>query len=217
MGIEPTFDDKAAPRGAVLSLSAGAGGHPSTRLLGHSVLLFSALYLLSDVIEAIQGGFSDSQLLLTLVAEAAIPVLVLGLYAAQRPRIGRLGLIAALAYAYAFVFFTGTVVYALVNETSDYSALSDDLGALMTLHGAIMVFAGIGFGIAVFRAGVLPSWTGITLGVGVVLVAATQTAPEGVQLLAAAIRDLGFAGMGLALLRWRPMRRPIDTRLATSP
>ncbi len=79
-----------------------------------------------------------------------------------------------------------------------------------------MVFAGIGFGIAVFRAGVLPSWTGPALGVGVALVAATQTAPEGVQLLAAAIRDLGFAGMGLALLRSRPIGRPLDGRLATS-
>lgn len=192
---------KTAPRGAVLALSA---------------LLFSALYLLSDVIEAMQGGFSNLQLLLTLVAEAAIPVIVLGLYAAQRPRIGRLGLVSALAYAYAFVFFCGTVVYALVNQTSDYSALSHDLGALMTLHGAIMVFAGIGFGIAVFRAGVLPSWTGLALGVGVTLVAATQTAPEGVQLIAAAIRDLGFAGMGLALLRAGPIGRPLDARLATS-
>lgn len=184
--------------------------------MGLAVLLLSALYFLSDAIEAIQGGFSDSQLLLTLVAEAAIPVLVLGLYAAQRPRIGRLGLISALAYAYAFIFFTGTVVYALVNQTSDYSALSDDLGALMTLHGAIMVLAGIGFGIAVFRAGVLPAWTGIVLGVGVMLVAATQTAPEGVQLVAAAIRDVGFAGMGLALLQARSKQRWADTRLATS-
>jgi hypothetical protein len=184
-------------------------------VLGISALLFSALYFLSDGIEAMQGGFSNSQLLLTLVAEAAIPVLVLGLYAAQRPQIGRLGLISAFAYAYAFVFFCGTVVYALVNETSDYSALSHDLGALMSLHGAIMVFAGIGFGIAVFRAGVLPSWTGLALGVGVTLVAATQTAPEGVQLLAAAIRDLSFGGMGLALLRSRPIGRPLDARLAT--
>ena len=35
---------------------------------------------------------------------------------------------------------------------------------------------------------------------GVVLVAATQSAPEGVQLVAAGVRDLGFAGMGAALL-----------------
>jgi hypothetical protein len=153
--------------------------------------------------------------LLTLVAEAAIPVLVLGLYAAQRPRIGRLGMISAIAYAYAFVFFTGTVVFALVNGTGDYPALSDDLGVSMTLHGAVMVFAGIGFGAAVFRAGVLPAWTGLALGVGVVLVAATQTAPDGVQLIAAAIRDLGFAGMGLALLQGA--RRPMQPRAVARP
>jgi hypothetical protein len=172
----------------------------AAHLIGVAALSFSALYFLSDVIEALQGGFSIPQLLLTLAAEAAIPFVVIGLYAVQRPRIGRLGLVSTLAYAYAFVFFTGTVVYALVNGTNDYSALSDDLGALMTAHGAIMVFAGIGFGVALIRARVLPAWTGVALGVGVTLVAATQSAPEGVQLIAAAIRDLAFAGMGLALL-----------------
>jgi hypothetical protein len=172
----------------------------TAHLIGVAALSFSALYLLSDLIEALQGGFSTPQLLLTLVAEAAIPFIVIGLYAVQRPRIGRLGLISALAYAYAFVFFTGTVVYALVNGTNDYSALSDDLGTLMTAHGAIMVFAGIGFGVALIRARVLPAWTGVALGAGVVLVAATQSAPEGAQLVCAAIRDLAFAGMGLALL-----------------
>jgi hypothetical protein len=170
------------------------------RLIGLAALSFSALYFLTDTLEAVQGGFSTPQLLLTLAAEAAIPPIVVGLYLVQRPRIGRLGLPSALAYAYAFVFFTGTVVYALVNGTSDYSALSDDLGALMTAHGVIMVFAGIGFGVAVIRARMLPAWTGVALGAGVVAVAATQSAPEGAQLAAAAVRDLAFAGMGLALL-----------------
>lgn len=172
----------------------------ATHLIGAAALSFSALYFVSDVIEALQGGFSNPQLLLTLLAEAAVPFFVIGLYAVQRPRIGRLGLISALAYAYAFVFFAGTVVYALVNGTSDYSALSDDLGALMTAHGAVMVFAGIGFGVAVIRARAFPAWTGVALGAGVVLVAATQSAPEGAQLVAAAVRDLGLGGMGFALL-----------------
>jgi len=43
-------------------------------------LSFSALFLLSDVVEAIQGGFSDGQPWLTLGAEAAIPIVVVGLY-----------------------------------------------------------------------------------------------------------------------------------------
>jgi hypothetical protein len=70
----------------------------------------------------------------------------------------------------------------------------------MTIHGAIVVLAGLGFGSAVIRARVLPRWTGIALMAGVVLVALSQSLPEGAQLFAAAIRDLGFAGMGRALL-----------------
>jgi hypothetical protein len=51
--------------------------------------------------------------------EAAIPVFVLGLYAVQRPNIGRLGPFGAVAYAYVFVFFTGTVLIAFVDDTSN--------------------------------------------------------------------------------------------------
>lgn len=171
-----------------------------TRWVGACALLFSLLYFASDLIEAIQGGFSDGQLWLTFVAEAAIPAFVIGLYLAQRPSIGRLGLLSAVAYAYAYLFFLYTVVFALVEGTPDFSALSDRLGLAMTLHGAIMVLAGIGFGWATIRAGVLPAWTGAALGLGVVLVAATQGMPEGPQLVAAGVRDLGFAGMGAALL-----------------
>jgi hypothetical protein len=172
-----------------------------TRIVGLLALVFSALYLLSDVIEAVQGGFSVSQLWITLVAEAAIPVFVVGLYIVQRPQIRRLGRISALAYAYSYIFFTGTVVYALVDATPDYKALTHDLGASMTIHGAIMVLAGLAFGCAVIRAGVLPRWTAIALMAGVVLVAISQSMPEGAQVVAAGIRDLGFAGMGAALLR----------------
>jgi hypothetical protein len=171
------------------------------KVVGVLAVLASLLYFVSDVIEAVQGGFSNVQLWLTFVAEAAVPIFVVGLALVQRPRLGRLGGFAALAYAYAFVYFTGTVVYALVNDTKDYAALTDALGATMTIHGAVMVIAGLGFGYAVIRARVLPRWTAIALMTGVVLVALTQGMNEGVQLIAAGIRDLAFAGMGAALLR----------------
>ena len=191
---------------------------PPARLVGRTALAFSALYLLSDVIEALQGGFSDAQLWLTLVAEAAIPVFVIGLYGVQRPQIGRLGQISAVAYAYAYVFFTATVVYALVDQTSDYQALSHDLQPWMTLHGTIMVLAGLGFGLAVIRAAVLPRWTAVALMAGVVLVALTQNLPEGPQLLAAGMRDLGFGAMGAALLGAQPSRTAVAPRVqATRP
>jgi hypothetical protein len=111
------------------------------------------------------------------------------------------------------------VVYALSDGTSDYTALSHDLQPWMTIHGAVMVLAGLGFGVAVIRATVLPRWTGIALMAGVVLVSLSQTLPEGPQVLAAAIRDLGFAGMGAALLRahavsgHRPAAYPVGTSL----
>ena len=179
-----------------------------TRIVGLAAVVFSGLYLLSDVIETVQGGFSVPQLILTLVAEAAVPFFVVGLYIVARPRIGRLGLISAIGYAYSYVFFTGTVVYVLVNGTSDYPALTAELGASMTIHGAIMVVAGIGFGLAVIRAGVLPPWTGVALAVGVIAVAATQAAPEVVRLVAAGIRAVAFGGMGISLMsgRWAARR-----------
>ncbi len=165
------------------------------------VVVGSALYFFTDVIEAAQGGFSATQLWLTLIAEAAIPVMVIGLALAQAPRLGRLGWASAWIYAYSYVFFTATVIYALVNTTPDYEALQADLGPWMLVHGALMVVGGLGFGAAVLRAAVLPRWAAIALMLGVVLVAVSQELPELAQAAIAGVRDVGFAGMGMGLLR----------------
>jgi hypothetical protein len=170
-------------------------------LIGWIAVVFSVLYLVSDLIELFQGGFSTLQLSITYAAEAAIPLFVLGLYAVQRPRIGRLGLVAALAYAYTFVFFTSTVVYALIDHTTDWDALTARFGAWITVHSALMVVSGIAFGVAVVRAGVLPRWTGATLALGMVLMTIATVLPDAAQTAAAGVRDLAFAGMGLALVR----------------
>ena len=115
-------------------------------IVGLVAVAFSGLYFVSDLIELAQGGFSTPQLALTLAAEAAIPFFVLGLYALQRPQIGRLGFAGAVGYAYTFVFFTGTVLFALVTRTGTYEALVDRLGPWMTAHGALMVVAGLASG-----------------------------------------------------------------------
>jgi hypothetical protein len=172
------------------------------KAIGCAALVFSMLYFVSDLIEVVQGSFSVGQLWLTLVSEAAIPFVIVGLAVTQRPRsFGLLGDVSALAYAYSYLYFTGTVLYALANGTKDYRTLTADLGPAMTVHGAVMVFAGLGFGYAVLRARLLPAWTAVALMAGVVLVAVAQDMPEGVQLIAAGVRDLGLAGMGAALLR----------------
>ncbi|MEA2146481.1 MAG: hypothetical protein QOG59_2068 [Solirubrobacteraceae bacterium] len=184
-------------------------GSPNVQwaVLGGVTLAFSIVYFVSDVIELIQGGFSSTQLALTYAAEVVIPFLVLALYAFQRPRIGRIGFIGALAYAYAFIFFTGTVAYALVDHTSDWNALTHRFGAWITIHSAIMVIAGIMFGLATIRAGALPRWTGATLILGMILMTAAMTLPDGAQTAAAGVRDLAFAGMGGSLLVSSSARR----------
>ena len=109
----------------------GESPHPSATLsvsVGLAALIFSVLDFVSDVVELGQGGFSPGQLVLTYVAEAAIPIFVIGLYAVQLPRVGWLGLAGAIVYAYAFIYFTGTVLLALVTGIRDWSALHDTLG-----------------------------------------------------------------------------------------
>jgi hypothetical protein len=83
---------------------------PAATIVGTTALVFSAPYFLSDVIEVVQGGFSRGQLWLTLAAEAAIPMFVVGLAILCRRRLGRLGLVSAMAYAYSYLVFTWTVV-----------------------------------------------------------------------------------------------------------
>ena len=177
----------------------GGSSRDTTVVIGLAAIVFSAVYLLSDVLEVVQGHFSTLRLVLTYAGEAAIPLFVLGLYAAQRPRMGRFGLVGAVAYAYAYVFFAGTVLYALVAGTRNYHDLSDVFGAWMVVHGAVLVFGGVTFGLAVIRAAVLPRWTGLCLMLGVVLVACASSGSNLARTIAAALPATAFAGMGWAL------------------
>jgi hypothetical protein len=174
-----------------------------TPSVGAAAVLFTALYLISDLLEVAQGGFSTLRLAFTYAGEAAIPLFVIGLYALQRPLIGRLGAVGAVAYAYSYVFFTGTVIWALVTTAPDYQAVANAFGVWMTLHGVIMLFGGIAFGVAVIRAGVLPRWTGICLIVGVVLVVAASGLPTVARAIAEAVQGAALIGMGIAVLRRR--------------
>jgi hypothetical protein len=70
-----------------------------------------------------------------------------------------------------------------------------------------MVIAGIAFGVAVIRARVLPRWTGGTLILGMIMMTISTALPEVAQTAAAGVRDLGFAGMGVALVRYGRAQR----------
>ena len=94
---------------------SAVGNADLVMLVGLAAVVFPIVYFVADLVEVAQGNFSTARLVLAFIGESAIPLFVVGLYAVQRPRIGRLGY-GAFAYAYSFVFFTSTVVYALAAE-----------------------------------------------------------------------------------------------------
>lgn len=168
---------------------------PISLLVAWGAVLCSALYWVSDLIETLQAGFSTGQLWLTLVAEAAIPVVLLGLYVLQRDALGVGGRAALAAYAVVYTGFAATVVYALVDGTPDFDALSEALDPWMTVGGAVMVLAGVALAVAEVRACAVPRWAGALFAAGVVLVALSAGMSDGVQLLASGLRDAGFAAV----------------------
>jgi hypothetical protein len=86
-----------------------------------------------------------------LIAEAALPGIVLGLYVVQRPWIGNLGKLSALVYAYTYVFYTYvfytfSVAYALLHHTRTYGDLTYEFSPVWLPHGALFLLAGLAFG-----------------------------------------------------------------------
>jgi hypothetical protein len=108
-------------------------------------------------------------------------------------------------------------VYALIAGTPNYTVLTKDFGAWMTVHGLIMLAGGLAFGLAVALAGVLPRWTGVCLMAGVVLVVAASGLPNIARAAAGAVPDVAFIGMGIALLTGRLKPRPVSAHGPSAP
>jgi hypothetical protein len=178
-------------------------------LVGSGAVLAPALHTLTDAMEFAGGGFSTVQLGMNYAAFVAMPFVLIGLYAIQKPSMGADGLVGALAYGVAFVYFAGTTMYAIAYPISDYATLLQELGVVYTAHGALMVVGGTLFGSAVVRAAIFPRWTGLALILGLainVLVAAVAVPPI-LQGIGSGFRNLAFAAMGVVVLRWAPERK----------
>jgi hypothetical protein len=172
-------------------------------VVGFGAIIAPAAHSFTDVMESYGGGFSTLQLGINYAAFVAMPFIVLGLYAVQRPRIGWAGLAGAVSYGAAFVYFAGTATYALARATPDYATLLDELGPVYHAHGLLMIIGGVLFGAATARVGVLPRWTGYVLIAGVMLnllIGSLPVPPIG-QIIGSAIRNVALIGMGVALLR----------------
>jgi hypothetical protein len=161
------------------------------------------LHLTSDALEWMRGGFSAPQLVINYLGFVPMPVMIAGLYAAQRPRIAGYGLLGALLYGFAFVYFAHTTLHALATKVPDYATLWNDLGPVYTGHGVVMVVGGLLFGVATLRARVLPSWAARTFTAGIVLnlVLGLVEVPAIFETIGSALRNVGLIGMGVALCR----------------
>lgn len=173
------------------------------RVVCWGAIVAPALHSLTDAMEWMQGGFSPLQLWLNYAAFLPLPAVMLGLYAVQRPRIGALGLAGALGYGFAFIYFAHTTLVAIARHAPDYAQLWHELGPTYTIHGALMIVGGAMFGIATFRARVLPAWTGalFLVGLAVNLAVALLPLPEILQTIGSTVRNAGLVAMGFGLLR----------------
>ncbi|NJR56576.1 MAG: hypothetical protein HC768_19730 [Acaryochloris sp. CRU_2_0] len=162
-----------------------------------------ALHIISDVLEWTSGGFSRFQLLINYLGFLPIPFLMLGLYVLQRPKIGWIGLLGAILYSVAFIYFTHTTLYAFEESIPDYEMLWQHLGGVYTFHGGLMFADGLLFGLAALRANVL--WRGAVvlflIGIILNLVLSLFPLPEILQIAGSTVRNLGLMGMGVGLMR----------------
>jgi hypothetical protein len=148
------------------------------------------------------GGFSPAQLWLNYIAFVPMCWLLLGIHAVHDPKPGAMGLIGALLYGAAFTYFTHTTLYALDKQIPTYELLWQSLGGTYTAYGALMISGGLLFGWSALRAGWLPRFSVWLFLAGIVtnLVLSLVPAPDILQTIGSAARNLGLMAMGYAIL-----------------
>jgi hypothetical protein len=171
-------------------------------VVGLTALVAPALHTVTDVMEWNSLGFTDVQLWLNLLAFLPMPFLLFGLYAVQEPKPGAAGLIGALLYGTAFAYFAHTTIYALTERVPTYEQLWARLGATYTVFGGLMVLGGLLFAWSAIRVGWLPRTSVFIFlsGIAVNLMLAALPAPDILQTIGSAIRNLGLMAMGYAIL-----------------
>lgn len=178
-------------------------------LVAVAALVAPALHSITDLLEWYQGGFSTIQLWLNYLAFLPMPWLLLGIYVTHETRPSFAGLIGALLYGVAFTYFAHTTLYALAEQIPTYEALWSRLGRLYTFHGALMVVGGLLFAWSAAQTGWLPRHALILFAAGILcnLLLALIPAPDLLQTIGSAVRNLGIMLMGHAILTRQIFRR----------
>jgi hypothetical protein len=194
------------------------------RLGGLSALLAGICYVLVGIFHPPNARSSVSGTRWALVHVLACAMCffgllgLVGLYARQAKESGRVGLAGFVILSLWLVLIMGfSFVEAFVLPrlaTTDPRFVEGWMGmftghaskvnlgalpALWTLTGPIYMIGGLLFGIAIFRAGILPRWAGVLLAVGTVLAPVAGLLPNASQPKAAVPVGLALAWLGYAL------------------
>jgi hypothetical protein len=210
MTITPTTLTRAA------GLAAVAGG-----------LLFIAVQINHPVLDAAFTTTTEYTVRETMKIFMAVLSLIgiTGIYLRQVKQTGLLGLVGygMLALGYLAIYSVQVIgVFVLpdlaahhagyVNDVlavATSSAPVGDVGRFQTLSqgGLAYIVGGIIFGIALFRANILPRWAAVLLSVGAVATIVTSQLPELTQRLFAVPVGVALIGLGFSL--WRELRTAV--------
>jgi len=143
---------------------------------------------------------------------------IVGLYARQVNKAGRLGLVGFLlfslcwAFLLVFVFAEAFIMPPLASVAPQFvdgflgiaAGRTSELNfgllpALWALAGILYMLGGLLFGLATFRAGILPRWAAVLLAVTATLTPLASLFPHNIQRLAAMPMGLALAALGYTL------------------
>jgi hypothetical protein len=133
----------------------------------------AALWILSELMEIVNQGFSPLQLGLTITAFVLLPLGVLGIHSIQSEGAGALSLAGAVSIAIAFIVWSGVSIVDLVlGSGTEMDILRTGLAeTILWWAGHVFTSAGLLlFGMATVRCKLPPRWPG-----GVLIAAAAPT------------------------------------------
>ena len=158
---------------------------------------------------------------------------ITGIYLRQVKQTGVLGLIGYALFAVGYLailcvqvvglFVLPTLAASQPGYVNDVFAVvtsgtpTGDIGALQTLiqGGIAYIVGGTIFGIALFRANILPRWAAALLSVGAVATLATSLLPQLTQRLFAIPVGIALIGLGYSLWREQRTRRPLPSAVSS--
>lgn len=142
------------------------------RLSGLATIIAAGMWILTEIMEIVNSGFTPVQLTLTLIAFVILPFGVLGFHAAQAARGGWMSLIGAVCLASSFIVWSGFTMLEMVLKAGIETNIASGSNVEKTLLGIGILLMLVGqtvLGIAVMRADLFPRWTGIILILGAAL------------------------------------------------